>query len=215
MEQRLAQQGEVSLGELSKEHMAAMELLKTTLLTNHTKNMDTLRTNHKAELESLLANHKAELKAMATEIATKHKEELVVLETSLESKRMAELDRLEAVLQETNQAQLEAQEAELEHRHQEEREELEKRMLGNMDTLETTYLREIQVRTYTHTVLNLLYLYSTFHIYFILMFSYLRLCAIRSLRLRRSISRKWSVKGQGLTRKWSVMGWSSSPSGRS
>lgn len=204
MEQRLAQQGEVSLGELSKEHMAAMELLKTTLLTNHTKNMDTLRTNHKAELESLLANHKAELKAMATEIATKHKEELVVLETSLESKRMAELDRLEAVLQETNQAQLEAQEAELEHRHQEEREELEKRMLGNMDTLETTYLREIQVRTHTHTVLNLVYLYSTFHIYFILMFPYLRLCAIRSLRLRRSICRKWSV-----------MGWSSSPSGRS
>lgn len=214
MEQRLVQQGEVSLGKLREEYMAAMELLNTTLLTNHTKDMDTLRTNHKAELDSLLANHKAELKAMATEIATKH-EELVALETSLESKRKSELDRLEAVLQETNQAQLEAQEAELEHRHQEEREELEKRMLGNMDTLETTYLREIQVRTYTHTVLNLLYLYSTFHIYFILMFSYLRLCAIRSLRLRRSISRKWSVKGQGLTRKWSVMGWSSSPSGRS
>ncbi|XP_045553644.1 pericentrin isoform X2 [Salmo salar] len=154
LEQRLAQQGEVSLGELSKEHMAAMELLKTTLLTNHTKNMDTLRTNHKAELESLLANHKAELKAMATEIATKHKEELVVLETSLESKRMAELDRLEAVLQETNQAQLEAQEAELEHRHQEEMEELEKRMLGNMDTLETTYLREIQTLRYQKSALE-------------------------------------------------------------
>uniref|UniRef100_A0A4W5KUS0 ELK domain-containing protein n=1 Tax=Hucho hucho TaxID=62062 RepID=A0A4W5KUS0_9TELE len=143
LEHRLAQQGEISLGELREEYMAAMELLKTTLLTNHTKDMDTLRTNHKAELDSLLANHKAELKAMATEIATKH-EELVVLETSLESKRKSELDRLEAVLQETNQAQLEAQEAELEHRHQEEREELEKRMLGNMDTLETTYLREIQ-----------------------------------------------------------------------
>ncbi|XP_055764487.1 A-kinase anchor protein 9-like isoform X2 [Salvelinus fontinalis] len=143
LEQRLAQQGEVSLGELREEYMAAMELLKTTLLTNHTKDMDTLRTNHKAELDTLLANHKAELKAMATEIATKH-EELVVLETSLESKRKSELDRLEAVLKETNQVQLEAQEAELEHRHQEEREELEKRMLGNMDTLETTYLREIQ-----------------------------------------------------------------------
>ncbi|XP_052355300.1 pericentrin-like isoform X4 [Oncorhynchus keta] len=141
--EELEQQGEVSLGELREEHMAAMELLKTTLLTNHTKDMDTLRTNHKAELDSLLANHKADLKAMATEIATKH-EELVVLETSLESKRKSELDHLEAVLQETNQAQLEAQEAELEHRHQEEREELEKRMLGNMDTLETTYLREIQ-----------------------------------------------------------------------
>ncbi|XP_042179861.1 pericentrin-like isoform X7 [Oncorhynchus tshawytscha] len=143
LEQRLAQQGEVFLGELREEHMAAMEILKTTLLTNHTKDMDTLRTNHKAELDSLLANHKADLKAMAIEIATKH-EELVVLETSLESKRKSELDHLEAVLQETNQAQLEAQEAELEHRHQEEREELEKRMLGNMDTLETTYLREIQ-----------------------------------------------------------------------
>ncbi|XP_041760284.2 pericentrin isoform X1 [Coregonus clupeaformis] len=144
LEQRLAQQGEVSLGELREEHMGAMELLRTTLLTNHTKDMDTLQTNHKAELDSLLANHKAELKAMATEITTKQKEELVVLEISLESKRKAELDRLEAVLQETNQAQLEAQEAELEHRHQEEREELEKRMLGNMDTLEATYLREIQ-----------------------------------------------------------------------
>nr|XP_046179306.1 LOW QUALITY PROTEIN: pericentrin-like [Oncorhynchus gorbuscha] len=152
--QRLAQQGEVSLGELREEHMAAMELLKTTLLTNHTKDMDTLRTNHKVELESLLANHKAELKTIATEMATKHKEELVVLETSLESKCKAELDRLEAVLQETNEAQLEAQEAELEHRHQEEREELEKRMLGNMDTLETTYLREIQTLRYQKSQLE-------------------------------------------------------------
>ncbi|XP_034145545.1 pericentrin isoform X3 [Esox lucius] len=144
LEQRLAQQGEVPLGQLREEHTASIELLRTTLMTNHTHEMETLQTNHKAELDSLLACHKAELDAMAMELAIKHKEELVVLETSLESKRKAELDRLEAVLQETSQAQLEAQEAELEHRHREERDELEVRMLGNMDTLEATYLREIQ-----------------------------------------------------------------------
>lgn len=48
------------------------------------------------------------------------------------------------VLQETNEAQLEAQEAELGGRHKQEMEELETRMLCNMDTLESTYLKEIQ-----------------------------------------------------------------------
>ncbi|KAJ8003709.1 hypothetical protein DPEC_G00151130 [Dallia pectoralis] len=139
-EQRLAQHGPVSLGQLREEHTASIELLRTTLVTNHTHEVTTLQTNHKAELDSLLARHKAELDVMAMELVTKCKGELVVLETSLDLKHKAELDRLEA----TNQAQLEALEAELEHRHQEERDELEVRMLGNMDTLEATYLREIQ-----------------------------------------------------------------------
>ncbi|KAL1021956.1 hypothetical protein UPYG_G00020370 [Umbra pygmaea] len=144
LEQHLAQQGEVALGQLREEHKASMDLLRTTLLTQHGQEMETLQTDHNLETASLLASHKAQLDSMAMQFAAKHKEELVVLETSLESKRMAELDRLEAVLQETNQAQLEAREAELNRRHQEEKDELEKRMLGNMDTLEATYLREIQ-----------------------------------------------------------------------
>ena len=89
---------------------------------------------------------------MATELASKHQTELVTLEMRLESQRNAELDRLEAVLEAANQAQLEAREAELNHRHQEERDELERRMLGNMDTLEATYLKEIQVRGRTRRV---------------------------------------------------------------
>lgn len=63
---------------------------------------------------------------------------------SLAEKHNAELDKLQVVLQETSVAQLEAQEAELGARHKQEMEELETRMLCNMDTLENTYLKEIQ-----------------------------------------------------------------------
>ncbi|XP_062324892.1 pericentrin isoform X2 [Osmerus eperlanus] len=144
LEKRLAQQNELSLGELRDKHQADLELQRTKLLAARTQETDTLRANHKAELDSLSASHKEQIAVMATELASKHKAELVALETRLESQRNAELDRLEAVLEEANQAQLEAQEAELNHRHQEERDELERRMLGNMDTLEATYLKEIQ-----------------------------------------------------------------------
>ena len=76
---------------------------------------------------------------------TKHTAVLVAMEASLDSKWKAELEHLAAVFQETNQAQLEALESELSVGHKNERDELERRMLSNMDTLEATYLKEVQV----------------------------------------------------------------------
>ncbi|XP_054469221.1 pericentrin isoform X2 [Anoplopoma fimbria] len=144
LEQNLAQKSEISLAELKKKHQTDLERERATLLNKHSQEKDTLNAKHKAQQDSLGASHRDQRAATAVELESKHKAELVTLEAALNSKRKADLESLEAVLQETNQAQLEALEAELTRKHQEERDELEKRMLGNMDTLEATYLKEIQ-----------------------------------------------------------------------
>uniref|UniRef100_A0A3P8T8V7 ELK domain-containing protein n=1 Tax=Amphiprion percula TaxID=161767 RepID=A0A3P8T8V7_AMPPE len=141
---------EESAAELKNKLEAELEHERATLLTKHSQEMDTLDAKHKAQLESLGASHRDQLAAMAVELESKHNAELVALEAALSSKRKEDLEGLEAVLQETSQAQLEALEAELSRRHQEERDQLEKRMLGNMDTLEATYLKEVQVRKHKH-----------------------------------------------------------------
>ncbi|XP_071373521.1 pericentrin isoform X2 [Centroberyx affinis] len=144
LQQCLAQRDEISLGDLRDKHQAELECERAALLNKHSQEMDTLSAKHKAQLDSLNASHRDQLAAMAVELDSKHKAELVALEAAFDSKRKAELDSREAVFQETNQAQLEALEAELARKHQEERDELERRMLGNMDTLEATYLKEVQ-----------------------------------------------------------------------
>ncbi|KAL0190590.1 hypothetical protein M9458_013288, partial [Cirrhinus mrigala] len=93
------------------------------------KECQELKIYHLEELESLRTNHKTALETLEMELTNKHK---------------VELDKLEAVFEETNLAQLDAKEAELQARHKQEREELEERLLANMDTLESTYLKEIQ-----------------------------------------------------------------------
>ncbi|XP_042292883.1 pericentrin isoform X3 [Thunnus maccoyii] len=144
LEQSLAQKHEISLAELKNKHQTELEHDRATLLNKHSQEMDTLNAKHKAQLESLSASHRDRLAAMTVELESKHNAELVALEAALNSKRKTDLESLEAVFQETSQAQLEALEAELARKHQEEKDELEKRMLGNMDTLEATYLKEVQ-----------------------------------------------------------------------
>lgn len=145
LEQKLAQKYEMSVEELNRKHQTELEHERATCLSNYLQEMDALCTKHKAQLDSLSASHRAELAATVVELDSKHKAELVAVEAALSSKRKADLESLEAVFQDTNQAQLEALEAELAHKHQEERDDLEKRLLGNMDTLEATYLKEVQV----------------------------------------------------------------------
>ncbi|KAM3594613.1 uncharacterized protein V6R79_010896 [Siganus canaliculatus] len=144
LEQTLAQKYEISLSDLKTKHQTELEQVRATLLSKHSQEMDTLTAKHKAQLDSLGASHRDQLAAMATEQESKHSGELVALEAALSSKQKADLESVEAVFQETNQARLEALEADLARKHQEERDELEKRMLGNMDTLEATYLKEVQ-----------------------------------------------------------------------
>ncbi|XP_041827485.1 pericentrin isoform X2 [Melanotaenia boesemani] len=144
LEQQLVQKYDISVAELTNKHEAEMQHERTTLLNKHNQEMDTLTAEHKAQLYSLSASHRDQLAAMAAEIETKHKAEFVALEAAINSKCKKDLQSLEAVVQETSRAQLEALEAELNRKHQEEKDELEKRMLGNMDTLEATYLKEVQ-----------------------------------------------------------------------
>ncbi|KAM4541725.1 pericentrin isoform 3-T3 [Odontesthes bonariensis] len=144
LEQRLVQKYEMSVAELKNKHKVELEHERATLLNKHSLEMDALGAKHKAQLDSLGASHRDQLAAMGAELETKHNAEFVALEAALNSKLKEDLQSLEAVFQETNQAQLEALEAELSRKHQEERDELEKRMLGNMDTLEATYLKEVQ-----------------------------------------------------------------------
>ncbi|XP_067315268.1 pericentrin isoform X2 [Pseudorasbora parva] len=135
LEEMLTLQRDSALGQQKVEHAVELQAQKTLLdqraaqLQHLEKECQDLKIHHREELESLRANHKTALETLEMELTNKHK---------------AELDKLEAVLQETNLAQLEAQEAELQARHKQEREELEERLLANMDTLESTYLKEIQ-----------------------------------------------------------------------
>ncbi|KAK3575590.1 hypothetical protein QTP86_030993 [Hemibagrus guttatus] len=129
--EKYTQQKEEDLQKLKQQHaqdlQAQASLLEQNIsnLQNLQKEYEELKTRHQEELDLLSSNHKAVL-------------------DSLSEKHRAELDKLQVVLQETNVAQLEALEAELEARHKQEIEELETRMLCNMDTLESTYLKEIQ-----------------------------------------------------------------------
>uniref|UniRef100_A0A3Q2YE78 Pericentrin n=1 Tax=Hippocampus comes TaxID=109280 RepID=A0A3Q2YE78_HIPCM len=133
LEQCLAQKNEISLAELRNKHRTEMEHERAALADKHSKEMDSLNAKHKEQLDSLCTRHGDQL--------------LDALEAALNSKRKEDLEALEAVFQETSQAQLEAREAELARKHQEETDEIEKRMLSNMDTLEATYLKEVHVRT--------------------------------------------------------------------
>ncbi|XP_036065913.1 pericentrin isoform X4 [Oryzias melastigma] len=144
LEQQLVQKYESSFAELKNECKAEWEQERMMQLNDHSQEMDALNAKHHSQLNSLAASHKSQLAAVVTELESKHHAELVALEAALHSKRKEDLERLEAVFQETNQVQLEALEAELSRKHQEEMDELEKRMLGNMDTLEATYLKEVQ-----------------------------------------------------------------------
>ncbi|KAG1942369.1 pericentrin [Pimephales promelas] len=135
LEEKLTLQRDAALGQQREQHAMELQAQKSLLdqqaaqLQDLEKKCQDLKMHHQEELESLMTNHKTALETLENELTNKHK---------------AELDKLEAVLQETNLAQLEAQEAELQARHKQEREELEERLMANMDTLESTYLNEIQ-----------------------------------------------------------------------
>ncbi|XP_046730738.1 pericentrin isoform X2 [Silurus meridionalis] len=129
--EKLSQQREEDLQKQKQQHAQELQA-QTVLLEQHIsklkqlqKEYEELKTRHQNELDLLCSTHEATLDSLA-------------------EKHRAELDKLQVVLQETNLAQLEAQEAELGARHKQEMEELETRMLCNMDTLESTYLQEIQ-----------------------------------------------------------------------
>ncbi|XP_056315576.1 pericentrin [Danio aesculapii] len=136
LEDNLTLQRDAALDKQREQHAMELQTQNTLLeqraaqLEQLEKECQELKIHHREELESLMANHKTALETLEMELTNEHK---------------AELDRLEAVLQETNLAQLEAQEAELQARHKQEKEELEERLLANMDTLESTYLKEIQL----------------------------------------------------------------------
>ncbi|XP_029350413.1 pericentrin isoform X2 [Echeneis naucrates] len=144
LKQQIAQNYDISLAELKSKHQTELDREREMLLNKHSQEMDTLHAKYKAQLDSLSASHRDQLAAMSTELESKHNAEIVALEAALDSKQKSEVESLKVVFQETNQVQLEALEAELSRKHQEERDELEKRMLGNMDTLEATYLKEVQ-----------------------------------------------------------------------
>ncbi|XP_056606327.1 pericentrin isoform X2 [Triplophysa dalaica] len=135
LEERLTHERDALLDQQKEQLDVELQSLKVlleeraALLQRLKEECQELKTQHQEELQSLRTNHKTALETLEMELVKKHK---------------AELDKLDAVFQETNLAQLEAQEAELQARHKQEREELEERLLANMDTLESTYLEEIQ-----------------------------------------------------------------------
>ncbi|KAK7904190.1 hypothetical protein WMY93_016797 [Mugilogobius chulae] len=144
LEHHLTQKYEMSLADVKEKHKSELAQERARALSKHSQEMDALTAKYTGQLDALSTSHTDQLAATAAELQSKHNAELVALEAALHSQRKLDLASLEAVFQETGQAQLEAQEAELERKHQEEKDELERRMLGNMDTLEATYLKEVQ-----------------------------------------------------------------------
>uniref|UniRef100_W5KBH1 Pericentrin n=1 Tax=Astyanax mexicanus TaxID=7994 RepID=W5KBH1_ASTMX len=135
LEEKFVQQREAVLREQQQHHDLELKAQKE-LFEQHISNFQSvekecqeLKLRHQEELDTLSSNHKAAVESLESDLSEKHQ---------------AELDKLQVVLEETNLAQLEALEAELIGRHKQELEELETRMLSNMDTLESTYLKEIQ-----------------------------------------------------------------------
>ncbi|XP_059416733.1 pericentrin-like [Carassius carassius] len=135
LEEKLTLQRDAALDQQRAQHAVELQAQKMLLderaaqLERLEKDCQELKIHQWEEMESLRTSHKMALETLEMELANKHE---------------VELDRLEVVLQEANLAQLEAQEAELQARHTQEREELEERLLANMDTLESTFLKEIQ-----------------------------------------------------------------------
>ncbi|TRY86325.1 hypothetical protein DNTS_016129 [Danionella cerebrum] len=135
LEEKLTLEKEAALVSQREQHAAELQAQKAlreqlaAQLEHLEQERQELKTRHQEELESLMANHQTALDTLEMDLVNTHK---------------VELDKLQAVFQETNLAQLEAQEAELHERHTRVREELEERLMTNMDTLETTYLQEIQ-----------------------------------------------------------------------
>uniref|UniRef100_W5MTD6 Pericentrin n=1 Tax=Lepisosteus oculatus TaxID=7918 RepID=W5MTD6_LEPOC len=88
--------------------------------------------------------------AVLNELKVKHVQDLEAQKSSLQEHFCNQLEELKNAhqlqkdLKERHQAELEALEAELLAKHKAEKDELEARMLSNMDTLESTYLAEIQ-----------------------------------------------------------------------
>ncbi|MBN3318927.1 AKAP9 protein, partial [Atractosteus spatula] len=88
--------------------------------------------------------------AVLNELKVKHVQDLEAQRSALQEhfcNQLGELKnahQLQKDLKERHQAELEALEAELLAKHKAEKDELEARMLSNMDTLESTYLAEIQ-----------------------------------------------------------------------
>ncbi|XP_062853797.1 pericentrin [Trichomycterus rosablanca] len=133
--ERLALQRDADLTEQRHQHAQELQSQRV-LMEQHIFKLQDLEKEH----QELKTRHQEEL----TSLSADHKKALHSLETKLSEKHRTELDKLQMILEETNLAQLEAQEAELVTRHKQELDELETRMLSNMDTLETTYLKEIQ-----------------------------------------------------------------------
>ncbi|XP_061699443.1 pericentrin isoform X2 [Syngnathoides biaculeatus] len=143
LERCLSQRIEISLAELQHKHDTELEQERAALMDKHAKETDSLNAEHKAQLVALGTRHGEQLAALTAKLQSEYKAQLFALEVDLTSKREEALQALEDLFQETSQAQLEAREAELARKHQEEMDEIEKRMLSNMDTLEATYLKEV------------------------------------------------------------------------
>lgn len=183
-------------------------------LNNHSQEMDALNATHTAQQNSLNASHKSQLAAVVAELESKHRAELVALEATLHSKRKEDLERLEAVFQETNQVQLEALEAELSRKHQEETDELEKRMLGNMDTLEATYLKEVQVSLRKRPKETFFDWFSSLCSFWLLYKIFFRHFEMISFNSRRSINKSLLSRMQNTKIFWSNLLENSCPSER-
>ncbi|XP_061553374.1 pericentrin isoform X3 [Phycodurus eques] len=143
LERCLSQRNDISLAELQHKHRTELEQGRAALVDKHSKEMDSRNTEHKAQLDALCTRHGDQLAAVTAQLQSEYNAQLFALEVTLNSKCKEDLQALQDLFQETSQAQLEAREAELARKHQEEMDEIEKRMLSNMDTLEATYLTEV------------------------------------------------------------------------
>ncbi|XP_066544674.1 pericentrin isoform X2 [Amia ocellicauda] len=106
--------------------------------------MEKFLLQQEAAVNELKIKHAEELQAQKSNLEQSFSKQQEDLEKEYEQLQQASVQALERDLNESHLVQLEVLEAELQAKHKLERDELETRMLSNMDTLESTYLAEIQ-----------------------------------------------------------------------
>lgn len=104
-----------------------------------------LTTEHEVLVQELRSHHAGELELQSKELQLKHQEHILSLTTDLQEKHEAEINTLKSILERDHEAQLKTYVSDIQKNHQAQITELEAKHLTHLDTLESTYLSEIQL----------------------------------------------------------------------
>ncbi|XP_015268581.1 PREDICTED: LOW QUALITY PROTEIN: pericentrin [Gekko japonicus] len=127
-----------------EECAAKLEDAQNRFMEDHQAMTTKLAEEHEILLQELREKHVGDLVSQRKELEHKHKEQILSLTAELRAQHQAEMETLKSTLEREHQIRLEMSLANLQKNYQAQMTELEDKHLSNLDTLESTYLSEIQ-----------------------------------------------------------------------